>query len=400
MATAYFFSLPYHGHINPCLAVLTELVARGERVVCYSTEEFRRPLQACGAEFRLFPFAEEEQGIALLHMLTWQMRVASQCLSELIREARDDGADYVLNDYACLWGRYLAQHLRIPLVSLYSTFPAAFAEISPFKSLVDELKTRPSLWPTLLAYRTLDHRLARRYGTRRIGLPMNLVLQPCGDLKLVMSSRVLQHDRAGDWSEFHFVGPCVRPQGSTRAEPLPAADPRPLVYISLGTIWNRRPEFYRTCIEAFADAPYQVVISVGKAGSIEAVGATPEHIHLLGHVDQIEALKRAAVFISHGGMNSVCEGLLAAVPLLLFPQANDQFPLARQVEALGAGLTLPSGDILPETLRSYTDRVLGDPMMRARSRRVGKELRATTGPRTAADLILGMRASPRSAVSQ
>jgi MGT family glycosyltransferase len=400
MATAHFYSLPYHGHINPSLAVLSELVARGERVICYSTEEFRKSLEATGAEFRLFPHEEKERGIAILYMANWQLGVAEQCLPDLIRDARDDGADYVLTDYACLWGRYLAQAMGLPLVSLYSTFPAAFADISPLGSLIDELRSRPSLWRTLLSYHWLERRLHRRYGIPRLGLPMNLVLRSCGDLRLVLTSRLLQEDNGDDWSQFYFIGPCVRPRGSSRGDRLPARDERPLIYISLGTIWNQQPEFYRTCIEAFREAPVQVIISVGAGGKVAALGPTPENIHILGHVDQIEVLRRAAVFVSHGGMNSVCEGLLAGVPLLLHPQANDQFPLTQRVVTLGAGLRLPANDVSPESLRGCVEKILGDPLMRARARRLAKELRASPGPGAAADLILAMSLRAPVAVSR
>lgn len=397
MGTTCFFSLPYHGHVNPCIPVLAELVARGERVICYCTEEFCRPLEEAGAEVRLFPYEERERGIALLCMVTWQMHVSAQLLPELIHEARASGVAYVLTDYACLWGRYVAQHLKLPLVSLYSTFPAAFGSISPLKSLVDEIRARPALWPALITYRRLDRQLARCYGTRRLGLPMNLVLQPSGDLNVVLTSELLHPEGAVRCGGFHFVGTCVRPRGSTRGESLPGLDTRPLVYVSLGTIWNRRPDFYRTCIEAFADAPFQVVLSVGEGADARALGPTPAHIHVRGHVDQVEILRRADVFISHGGMNSVCEGLSAGVPLLLFPQANDQFPLAARVEALGAGVRLPAGEIRPHTLRRHTERLLADPMIRAGARKVGTILRKSCGPPAAADLILGMRERRRPA---
>lgn len=41
MATYAVFCTPGYGHVNPTLALAQELVARGERVIYYLTEDFR-----------------------------------------------------------------------------------------------------------------------------------------------------------------------------------------------------------------------------------------------------------------------------------------------------------------------------------------------------------------------
>lgn len=57
-------------------------------------------------------------------------------------------------------------------------------------------------------------------------------------------------------------------------------------------------------------------------------------------VPQPELLERAALFVTHGGMNSVNEALYAGVPVLVVPQGADQPQVARRVTELGAGLTV------------------------------------------------------------
>ena len=52
MVTFAFFNSAAYGHVNPTLAVVKELVTRGQRVVYYLTEEFRSMIEATGAEFR------------------------------------------------------------------------------------------------------------------------------------------------------------------------------------------------------------------------------------------------------------------------------------------------------------------------------------------------------------
>ena len=49
---ALFFSLPLHGHINPTLPLVRELVERGDRIVYYSTPAFAAKIEQAGAQYR------------------------------------------------------------------------------------------------------------------------------------------------------------------------------------------------------------------------------------------------------------------------------------------------------------------------------------------------------------
>ena len=82
-----------------------------------------------------------------------------------------------------------------------------------------------------------------------------------------------------------------------------------LVYISMGTVNNDMITFYKDCISALKYTDYQVVISVGNLVSMESFEELPENVSVFPCVDQIAVLKKADVFVSHCGMNSVSESL-------------------------------------------------------------------------------------------
>jgi UDP:flavonoid glycosyltransferase YjiC (YdhE family) len=44
-----------------------------------------------------------------------------------------------------------------------------------------------------------------------------------------------------------------------------------------------------------------------------------EHIYIFDTVPQLEVLKHADVFITHGGINSIKESVYAVVPMLVYP---------------------------------------------------------------------------------
>jgi UDP:flavonoid glycosyltransferase YjiC (YdhE family) len=86
-------------------------------------------------------------------------------------------------------------------------------------------------------------------------------------------------------------------------------------------------------------------------------------------------------------MNSVDEGLTAGVPLLLIPQAADQFLIARRLQQLGADKTLQRRRLSADRLRASAEEAMSNPAFRRRSATLGAPVRAAGGPRAAADAI-------------
>jgi len=188
------------------------------------------------------------------------------------------------------------------------------------------------------------------------------LLQTYGDLNLVYTSRLFQPmAEAFDARRFQFVGPCF---DSRAAAPDPD-DGRPLVLVSLGTVYGN-PDFLRRRSEELAGAPWKVVILDGTSAQ----------------VSQIELLQRCAVFVTHGGMNSVQEALYYGVPLVLAPQAADQFWISARVAELGAGVLLRA-----ESVREVIEKILSDAAYANAAERIGASLRAAGGYVRAADAI-------------
>lgn len=387
MPTAYLFNMPYHGHVNPCLSLIQELVRLGDRVVLYGTEQFRRAAESAGAQFRLFDHDEIHQNISLATMAEWQMQVIESSMDELIADARKDMPDYVIVDYTCLWGRVFAQHLGLPAVVIHHSYPFLPSRLYPPFHTVKEWHRRPALWRTQLSFVRADRRISRKYGTPRIGLPFDLIYANYGALQLVLTNRDMTPNGSQFPGRYVFVGPCVRASGHVPTAALPELDGRPLLYISLGTHWKHSSDIYRACIEGLANAPIQVLIAGAHRLAPELLARMPANFHVRDHVDQIEVLKRAAAFLTHGGMNSVCEAFVAGVPMLVYPLGFDQHTQARYVERSGAGFRLTPEELTAENIRSRVDQLLTDRRIRARCQEIGENLLNCGGAAKAADLI-------------
>jgi MGT family glycosyltransferase len=120
----------------------------------------------------------------------------------------------------------------------------------------------------------------------------------------------------------------------------------------MGTVNNDMTIFYKNCIDAFKDSNYQVVLSVGSQVDIKHLEEYVTKLegtaqfHVLTWVDQIAVLEKSDVFITHCGMNSVSEALYFKVPLVIYPQTNEQKGVAFRINELGAGIYLKSDSVL------------------------------------------------------
>ena len=119
----------------------------------------------------------------------------------------------------------------------------------------------------------------------------------------------------------------------------------------MGTVNNDMAVFYKNCIDALKDSDYQVVLSVGSQVDIKQLeeyvikSESKAQFHVFSFVDQIAVLEKADVFLTHCGMNSVSEALYYKVPLVMYPQTNEQKGVAFRVNELGAGIYLNSESI-------------------------------------------------------
>ncbi|MDG0791546.1 hypothetical protein OMP38_12190 [Cohnella ginsengisoli] len=93
--------------------------------------------------------------------------------------------------------------------------------------------------------------------------PIDRVFFSSGDLNLVLGSRDIQPhpDKLG--ASYQFVGPCLSDRRETADFELPSKTDGPLVYISLGTVFNAAADFYACCAEGLASFPGTVILSTG-----------------------------------------------------------------------------------------------------------------------------------------
>lgn len=391
-----FFNIPAQGHINPALPVIRELVQRGEQLICVNTEGMRAVHEATGAAFAAYPelsmideLMNKANGTIAGNALEL-IKIAEQIMPWVLELLEREKPDLVIFDSLCSWAKQATEKLGIKAAGSISTFvfePGAMPPV-PITSM---LSMAASMIPRMPAYWQVASRMKKTYGVKGVGLTG--AVGSMGAFNVVYTSALFQPENDKLKGKYQFVGPSIASRPASSDFPFEAITGSPVIYISLGTINNENPAFYRQCFAAFADYDAQFILSAGKKTDIPALGTIPANFIVKNFVPQLEVLQRSNLFITHGGMNSVHEGLYYNVPLIVIPQQFEQSIVAQQVVKHGAGVALadkpPFGQVTAEQLRSAVEQVMkARTPYHAAAVVLGESLRTAGGYQRAADAYI------------
>ncbi|MEO6953911.1 MAG: glycosyltransferase [Polyangia bacterium] len=365
-----FVTAPERGHFHVLLGPAQALVDAGHEVAFWSPRSLTLPHRCYSAAASI---DERNRGAALAVTLadvtlrrTWVRGLLLDGVEADLAHVRATVRDFRPDVIACdpmVYAAPLAAHeLGLPWVALSSSLnPVLPPEID--SELLATVRGLAADRDRLFAAHGLEARFAScdclsPHATGVFATPALAGTAPPG-VTLLGVSRV---DARGDESD-----------AST-----PVLDERPLVYVSLGSQNWYQPILLGRVFELFAAEDVQVVAAVGSL-SMNA----PSNVTLVPYADQRALLRRAHLYVTHAGANSVFEGLDAGVPLLMAPLVNDQPHNAWFVERAGAGRRV---DFDRDTVRA----LLGDGLERAAAQTIGMEMRASDGATAAARMILGV----------
>lgn len=399
MGKGLFFNLPgARGHVNPTLSLVAELVARGETIIYYADRTVKEEIEATGAIFRDFnaihPFVYDKQlAKDMLALALKELEVTEEAIDRLIALAKEEKPDYIIYDSFCPWGKYLALYMHIPAIASMTTV------VSMAKVLFSDWRFFVEVMPYFLKIKTIvgalqkAKRILIRYGLYFKGYLYYVfdIFRNEGRLNLVFTLPQLQPFREDlDEKRFLFLGckPFLLRQKNHQWR-FPAEGP--FIYIALGTLHNEQLNFYRQCIEALSDSPNPVILVIGKAIQAKDLGPIPNHVYIFDFVPQLEVLTRTKVFITHGGANSIQEGLYFGVPLLLFPQTPEQYLNAKMVQKTGAGVLLSKKKPTAADIRQQIDLLLHDASFTRNAQDISQKMRDNTAFTEAVERILALR---------
>jgi len=341
--------LPERGHIHPFLGAAEELRVRGARVSFWAPRDVRGILEPLGwpaedvhAPGGAPPPAAEHRGAAFAELLAEPSRLRGWIRAMLVDAASSSVAP-------------LRAHLaraRPDVVVLdpmaYAAAIAAEEEGVPWLGLSTSLNPciRDDVESELLAtLRELDDARAALFRAHGMDVRFRVsdVLSPRGTF--VLSTRELVGDALpDDGVPVHLVGAALPARGPRADVPGEAAllerlaaSTQPLVYVSFGSQAYHQPVHLGVVLEAARAVDALFVVAMGELATSALARGAPSNVVTVAFAPQVELLSRARVTVTHGGANSVHEGLAFGVPLVVSPICNDQHHNAALVEASGAG---------------------------------------------------------------
>lgn len=305
--------------------------------------------------------------------------------------------DILVTDFAFPATSLAAEIAHIPYVVIYhSGLPFRGEGIPPFGSGLpigadynnganEHTRRETQILNTLdrrinAARRTLDLPLSAHDVLRRPYSPW---------LNLVASASIMEAPRNNLTENTLFIGPCFGKRAEVEKE-FPFDKLRAdkfKVYVSLGTIFNNKPEIFRKIMRALDTSEYQVIISAGGAYQTLQQDVLPQNAQIFRSVPQVSLLPKIDLFISHGGNNSTNESLASGKPIIVMPVGGEQADNASRVVYLGVGKRVDITSFSEKQLLTTVEEIRMIPTFQESALTIMKGLKLTQGLVTASRCI-------------
>ncbi len=383
---AKYVFLTYGHHIYPNLAVAQALVQRKQEVIFYQPEAYQEAVEATGAVFRGYDSKLKDVAVGPTTLPSLLPEESHHVLPQVMDRIRADAPDVIVYGSSCVWAQIAVQVLKMPAVTLHQSYVmnkhfnlfSAAHLLNEDRSMMEELRTkvRAGMAELCAAYHIPPLDLSSLFLHAE---PLNIVFLP-----KLFQPRAETFD-----NRYLFVGPCLAPRQEASSFSWNwLHSEQPLLYISLGTVANNQPEFFKLCFAAFGASNYQVVLSGGGQLAPDTFAPVPANFLTARYVPQTELLARARVFVTHGGMNSVMESLVYGVPMVAIPQQIEQVQTAQRLVELGLAITLDKKTVTATELREAVERVANDVTFHQRAQQMQRVMCEAGGVGQAAAAII------------
>jgi len=379
-----FFSIPAHGHTNPTLPVVKELVDRGNQVWYYSFNEFKNKIQSTGAKYiscdgflpPLYPKDEKKIGKDFSFLIEMVVDTTINLDEKVCNELKEFQPDCIVSDSVCFWGKLFAKKLNIPFVC--STTTLAFNKYTA-KLIKKDFK---EVFSMIIGMPKINNKIQElKLHGYDVDNFISILQNDNNTNTIVYTSKEFQPMVETFSDKYAFIGTSINEPN----EHIKKGDKK-IVYISLGTVLNDNKDFYKNCILALKDTDCNIIMSVGEKIDISSLGEIPSNFDIKPRVNQLAVLEIADVFITHCGMNSTNESLYFGVPMIVFPQHSEETAVANRVIALEAGISLKNDK--PNNIKKSVLKVLDNTSYKENALRLSNSLKKSGGAKTGADFIL------------
>jgi UDP:flavonoid glycosyltransferase YjiC (YdhE family) len=154
---------------------------------------------------------------------------------------------------------------------------------------------------------------------------------------------------------------------------------RPVVTVTLGTVFNKRLDLYHAIIAGLSGLDLEGIVALGPGVDTAAFTNLPENVRVFPWVPWNSLLEKTTLVIGHGGANSMLGPLSKGIPLVVVPLGADHFVNAARIAQAKAGIILELESINPQVVRDAVEQALS-PEVRASAQRIANEIARMPAP--------------------
>jgi len=374
--------LPEYGHFNPMVSIARALVEAGGDVAFATAEEFCPRVERAG--FAAFP-----AGMSLSQQLAearrrfpeegrlppGQQRFVSfvpKMLAGVAAPARVADLMPIVEG----WHPDLLVHgeaeLAGPVAATLADVPFAGHSVGVLRPLEMARQAGQTLAPLCEQWGIDPGPLAGMFRYLYLDVcPPALQAHHISEISVAHSLRPLSLDAVAD----EDLPPWLVTLGSA-----------PIVYVTLGTIFNQDPDLFLVILEGLREEPVDVIVTVGYGNDPASLGPQPDNVHIERYIPQSLLLPHCDVVITQGGW-SMIPMLGHGLPLLLVPQGAIQFYHSEAGVACGAARRLLPGEVSPDAIAREVRVLIEDPAYGETAERIRTEIERMPGPEHSVRLL-------------
>ena len=352
------------GHVTPLVPLIGALLAGGDEVLVASGPGAAPIVEKIGARFALAGRSQSEymarlaartrgnpgDGVAPERILHYFLPRAfgeigvDEMVDDVLRHGQEFAPDVVLFEAFALAGPLVAELLGVPSVA------HMFGPLPPHEAVEMANDAVAPIW-----------RSFGRDVPGWAGMYRHLTIQICPPM--LDAAQVP-------------TGESLRLRPVPLPTVLPESTPRPVVYVTFGTLFNSNLDLFRLALEALADEPVDVVMTVGRDQDPTELAPFPANARVERFIPQAELLPWCSAVVHHGGAGTTFGALAHGVPQVILPQGADNYEHAVMCESAGTAIALRPEMLTPANLAAAVRRVVDDKAYAGASRSCAEEIAA------------------------
>lgn len=148
--------------------------------------------------------------------------------------------------------------------------------------------------------------------------------------------------------------------------------PGKLIFLSMGSMFSVLTDLMDRLISILSKLNHRFIISKGVNGDEYDL---PANMWGENFLPQLKVLPKVDLFITHGGNNSVVEGLYFGKPMIILPLVGDQNDNGTRVEEKGLGYTFHPYFVKEEELNEKIDLLTSNNDLKERLNNISKKMK-------------------------